>query len=211
MDESSGHVVLLGDSVLDNGAYVLPGQPDVVAQVRAELGPRRDATLLAVDGAVTSDVLRQLGRVPPRATHLVVSVGGNDALGWASSLDQPARSVGDGVEVLARAQEGLASDYAGLVDRLTALGLPTALCTVYDTRLTEPPPRLVRAGLALVNDVVTRAAARAGLDVLDLRVVCDEDADYANPIEPSAHGGRRIARAVARWVLAEGAAARVVT
>jgi hypothetical protein len=30
--------------------------------------------------------------------------------------------------------------------------------------------------------------------------VCDEPADYANPIEPSAQGGRKIARVIARVV-----------
>ena len=38
-DPEMGHVVLLGDSVLDNGAYVGAG-PDVVSQVR-EVVPRR--------------------------------------------------------------------------------------------------------------------------------------------------------------------------
>jgi hypothetical protein len=34
--------------------------------------------------------------------------------------------------------------------------------------------------------------------VVDLRLVCGEPADYANPIEPSGRGGLKIARAVAR-------------
>ena len=74
-----GHVVLLGDSVFDNKAYVAGG-PDVVTQLRARLPAGWRASLAAVDGAVTADVARQLGRVPHGATHLVVSVGGNDAL-----------------------------------------------------------------------------------------------------------------------------------
>jgi hypothetical protein len=27
-------------------------------------------------------------------------------------------------------------------------------------------------------------------------VICNEDADFANPIEPSVHGGEKIARAI---------------
>ena len=38
--------------------------------------------------------------------------------------------------------------------------------------------------------------------MLDLRLICDEDADFANPIEPSAQGGEKIAAAIAR-LLAE--------
>jgi hypothetical protein len=36
--------------------------------------------------------------------------------------------------------------------------------------------------------------------VIDLRLVCTEPADYANEIEPSGPGGRKIAAAVARSV-----------
>ena len=36
--------------------------------------------------------------------------------------------------------------------------------------------------------------------LVDLRLVCTEAADYANPIEPSTAGGAKIARAVAALV-----------
>ena len=39
-----------------------------------------------------------------------------------------------------------------------------------------------------------------GLPLVDLRLICDRDEDYANPIEPSARGGDKIAAAVARLV-----------
>ncbi len=65
-----GHIVLLGDSVFDNLAYVRPGEPDVVRQLRGLLPAGWGATLAAVDGAVTGGVRRQLERVPPGATAL---------------------------------------------------------------------------------------------------------------------------------------------
>ena len=71
------HVILLGDSIFDNGAYV-SGGPDVVHQLRDRLPRNGRATLLAVDGTTTSEVLLQLQRAPSDASHLVVSVGGND-------------------------------------------------------------------------------------------------------------------------------------
>jgi hypothetical protein len=74
---STRHVVLLGDSTFDNAAYT-DGGPDVASQLRQRLGDR--VTLLAVDGAVTWDVPRQLEGLPEDATHLALSVGGNDAL-----------------------------------------------------------------------------------------------------------------------------------
>ena len=54
-----GHVVLFGDSIFDNARYV-PDRPPVIEQVRRSLPSGWRATLLAVDGHVTSDVQRQL-------------------------------------------------------------------------------------------------------------------------------------------------------
>ena len=36
--------------------------------------------------------------------------------------------------------------------------------------------------------------------IIDLRLVCDEPAEYANPIEPSSIGGAKIALAIAAGV-----------
>jgi hypothetical protein len=38
------------------------------------------------------------------------------------------------------------------------------------------------------------------IDVIDLRLVCTEASDYANPIEPSGTGGKKIADAIAAAV-----------
>ncbi len=200
------HVVLLGDSVFDNGVYV-PGEPDVAAQLRAELGAQLGArvTLLAVDGDVTAGVRRQLAARPADATHLVVSVGGNDALGHAHLLGAGVGTVAEALDLLGEARERFAAEYADMLDEVRSTGLPVAVCTVYDTRLVELGLRVVRAAVALFDDAITRAAFARGTTVLDLRLVCDEDADYANPIEPSAHGGRKIARTIAAWVRGEGA------
>lgn len=193
------HVVLLGDSIFDNQAYV-GSAPDVVQQLRARLGVNWKATLLAVDGDVTADVQRQLARVPADAGHLVVSVGGNDALGSSSILAERTGSVAEAVGRLADAQGRFAVTYGRMVEAVLARKIPTALCTVYDTLYPEPQRRLVVAGLALYNDVITRAAFAHGLPLVDLRLICDAPGDYANPIEPSAQGGDKIAAAIARLV-----------
>jgi lysophospholipase L1-like esterase len=195
------HVVLLGDSIFDNGAYVGKGDPDVVAQVREELPGGWDATLLAVDGDVTSGVARQLRSLPRDATHLVVSVGGNDALGFAHLLQMGSKSVAESLILLANAQDQFEANYRSMIDTVAAVGLPVAVCTIYDTPPSEPGQRVIKSALALFNDRITRAAFSRGISVIDLRLICDEDADYANPIEPSARGGRKIARAIAALVL----------
>jgi hypothetical protein len=194
------HVVLLGDSIFDNGAYV-PGDPDVVRQVRSRLPEGWRATLCAVDGAATRDVERQLARIPRDATHLVVSVGGNDALQRSAVMRQPARLVADAVARLASEREGFARDYRAMLGPVVARGLPAALCTIYDARFPDPDEqRLVVTGLSLFNDVITREAFARRLALLDLRLICNEPDDYANAIEPSAKGGDKIAAVIVQVV-----------
>src|SRR4051812_40962281 len=79
MTRPAAHVVLLGDSIFDNIRYVSPG-PDVIAQLRAALPTGSRATGRAVGGATPSGLASQLRAVPADVTHLVVSIGGNDAL-----------------------------------------------------------------------------------------------------------------------------------
>jgi hypothetical protein len=57
------NVVLLGDSIFDNGAYVGAGDPDVIGQLRAILPGGWRATLNAVDGAGMSDIRGQIARL----------------------------------------------------------------------------------------------------------------------------------------------------
>ena len=94
------HIILLGDWVFDNAAYVAGGT-DVLEQVREQLPVGWRATLRAVDGSVIGSVERQLDQLPPEASHLVISVGGNDALGHAGVLDETTRSMADALERLA--------------------------------------------------------------------------------------------------------------
>jgi hypothetical protein len=198
-----GHVVLLGDSIFDNAAYVRGG-PDVVRQLRSKLPTDWDSTLLAVDGAVTREVAGQLARLPRDSTHLVVSAGGNDALGASFLLGQPVSSVAEALSLLETAQNRFALDYKAMADAVAATGLPAAYCTVYDTPPSSPDQRIIRTALALFNDVVSRAAFARGSGLIDLRLICDRDEDYANPIEPSVRGGDKIASAIAAWAAEAG-------
>lgn len=195
------HVVLLGDSVFDNRAYV-GGGPEVVEQLRSDLPPPWRATLGAVDRAVIRSVGAQLGRLPADATHLVLSVGGNDALGYSGVLGAPARSVGEALESLARIGQTFERDYRAMLDDVLARKLPTAVCTIYNPNYPDAlRQRLAIAALAHLNDPIGRIAAERGLPIIDLRLVCSEPADYANPIEPSVRGGEKIAAAISALVL----------
>ena len=199
------HIVLLGDSIFDNAAYV-SGGPDVVRQVRAIVPEGWQASLLAVDGAVTAGVASQLRRMPADATHLVVSVGGNDALGFSYLLGEGVRSVGEGGALLEQAQRHFAADYRAMLEGVLAFGVPTAVCTIYDTPPSASNHRIIRAALALFNDEISRAAFARGLPLIDLRRICNEEGEYANPIEPSVQGGEKMAQAILSFALgkAEG-------
>jgi hypothetical protein len=197
------HVVLLGDSVFDNGAYVGSG-PDLVSQVRAALSQHSAATLNARDGAVIADVSAQLSRLPPEASHLIISVGGNDALTQSGVLDEQANSVAGALEKLAGVREAFHAAYATMLDRATLPQLPTAVCTIYEPRYPERERRrLAATALMLLNDAITREAFSRGLTLIDLRLICNRDDDFANPIEPSHRGGAKIADAIARFVRGE--------
>jgi hypothetical protein len=195
------HLVLLGDSIFDNGAYIRPGEPDVVVQAREALPPGWTATLLAVDGSVVADVPRQLAAVPADATHLVLSVGGNDALREVAVLDSPVRSVGEALDRLTATTARFEAGYAALLREMVRTGLPVTVCTVYNGHFPDPTlQRRVQAALALFNDAILRTAFAARLRAIELRQVCTEPEDYANPIEPSARGGEKMARVIARAV-----------
>lgn len=202
-----GHVVLLGDSIFDNASYV-PGQPPVVEQLREALPSGWEATLLAVDGHVTSDVARQLIGLPDGATHLVISTGGNDALGESGILGQRVRTVGEALHEVHEVYREFDQRYRQMLEAVARLRRAMAVCTVYDAIPGLGPAE--RTALGGFNEVILRAAFDSGLPVIDLRLVCDQRADYSplSPIEPSSAGGAKIAQAIAELVTRHDFAAR---
>jgi hypothetical protein len=199
-----GHVVLLGDSIFDNAAYV-PGGPSVIEHLRRGLPPGWRATLLAIDGSCAEKVEHQLARLPADATHLVVSAGGNNALVHSNLiLHEPAISFVQVLRSLAEIQEEFQEAYRRMLQTVLAQRRSTAVCTVYDR--IPGIDEAEKAGLCVFNDVIFREAFRIGVPVIDLRLVCAEASDYAksSPIEPSVAGGGKIARAIVRLVTTAG-------
>ena len=201
-------IALLGDSTLDNAAYVTAGKA-VVEQLRRRLPPGSEATLLAVDGDIIRGVTQQLARLPPGSSHLVVSVGGNDALGHSGVLAEGARSVAEVLDRLAAIRDSFAADYRAMLDAVLARNLPTTICTIYDPAFPDSDrQRIAATALAVLNDVITREAASRGLPLIDLRVIFSRPIDYANAIEPSAEGGRKFAAAIVSVVVEHDFASR---
>jgi lysophospholipase L1-like esterase len=195
------HVILLGDSIFDNAAYV-GNAPDVVRQVCQRLPHHGStATLRAVDGGTTEDVREQLQHLPADATHLIVSAGGNDALGYVDFLGTPAKSTAEALLGLADIAAEFERKYRVMLTEVLAYGLPTAICTIYYPRFPDPDlQKIAITGLTVFNDCIIRAAFTHSLPLLDLRLICTEEGDYADPIEPSAQGGEKIANALVELV-----------
>jgi hypothetical protein len=194
------HVVLLGDSIFDNKAYV-GGGPDVIKQLGESLPSGWKATLAAVDGATTVDIKAQLKGLREDATHLVVSVGGNDALGHKELIEEKASSVAEVLHKLAKIRGEFQKDYRVMLDVVLAKKLPTAFCSIYEARYEDPGTRKIAAtGLAVFNDTLMREIFARGVPLIDLRLIFNDDADYANDIEPSVQGGAKIARVITTLV-----------
>src|SRR6266403_893787 len=198
---SMPHLVLLGDSVFDNAQYT-SGGPDVVSQVRNLLPSGWCASLLAVDGSTTVNIPDQIQRLPKESTHLVLSVGGNNALSEASRLGIsffgfPDAPTSIALDSLADISGDFEAQYRVAVDVCLRSGLLLGICTIYNGCFPDKSyQRIASLALAIFNDVIIRVAIERGLSVIDLRLICTAPTDYANPIEPSSIGGEKIARVI---------------
>lgn len=197
------HVVLLGDSIFDNQTYTA-GAPDVVGHLRTVLPTSWQATLGAVDGSTTGDLAGQLERLPNDATHLVVSLGGNDALLNLDLLEAPVRSVPEALDLLGERVASFEMAYCAAIDGALSLRRDTTICTIYNADFEPSLAPRARVLLMLFNDVILRAAFERGVRVLGLRLVCTEPKDYAHEIEPSGTGGLKVAKAIARCLAIDG-------
>jgi GDSL-like lipase/acylhydrolase family protein len=195
----SHHIVLLGDSIFDNQTYTA-GEPDVVTHLSQLLPSPWQATLCAVDGATTNELKAQCPGVPPEASHLVVSIGGNDAIMNSDLLATPVASTAESLALFGERVSVFESQYRAALGEIQALGRPVTTCTIYNGCFPPDQAETTRVALMIFNDVILRVAFEHQFAVIDLRLVCSDPADYANPIEPSGTGGHKIAEAITRAV-----------
>lgn len=172
----------------------------MVTHLRASLPGGWHATLCAVDGATTADLATQLPRIPANGSHVVVAVGGNDALRNSDLLSLRVGSSAETLRVLADRVAHFEVSYRAASRAVVELNFRTCVCTIYNGALDPDTASIAKPALAVFNDVIVRTAIDFHVDLLELRAVCTEPADYANPIEPSGRGGRKIALAVAKAV-----------
>jgi hypothetical protein len=189
-------LALVGDGILANGAHT-KGAPDSAAALR-QLLPAWTVSLVAGEGSTMSDVESQLVKLPANVDLAVLSVGGNDAMRHVDLLQLPAASSGETLDALIAMADGFAGIYERVVKSVRERVPRLVLCTMYEPPLVgKNTANRARVLLTMLNDGVFRAAYRRGLDVLELRAICTDAADFTQQISPSATGAAKIARAIA--------------
>ena len=191
---------LLGDSILDNATYV-DSEESVIDQISAISSV--PVQLFAIDGDTTTECLYILQQQsgPKANTGAVLSIGGNDALQASSILMVPVSNVFEAFTKMIPILDAFRIRYCAVLEKmLEVYGRDMIrVCTVYNKIPTGPTlPNEALTALALFNDVITEEVYRRGLQLIDLRVICDSDDCYSevSPIEPSKEGGRRIVQAI---------------
>ena len=91
--------------------------------------------------------------------------------------------------------------------------LPTAVCNIYYPRFFscsldrvisylpmmmdgEKLQQMTMAAETIFNDIIMFEVFKRKLPLIDLRVLCNDDQDFANPIEPSCIVGMKIAKTI---------------
>jgi lysophospholipase L1-like esterase len=207
------HIILAGDSVFDNRTYVEVGEPDVRDQLADLLDDGDKATLIAVDGDINNNVSKQLDNIPNDATHLFISIGGNDALMHIDAFTETVTTIGDALDSFNEMVQEFERNYIKMLTNVIKYGLKTTLCTIYNPcfdhdnidriKYMFPPntnfkklQRRSTTALPLFNNIIFQEAFNFGLPVMDLRLIFNDMADYSNPIEPSVVGGMKMARII---------------
>ena len=185
-------LVLVGDSVFDNAAYV--NGPDVRAQVETKMPDDWAVSLLAVDGSYILDVPNQLEQLPDDAQILVVSTSGNDVLVQTEVLGDAVSTVGEAFLLLDDAVGQFREDYCRMLEAVAATDVQSYICIIYRPDFPDGDfQRMTSTALGLFNDVIVEEASLRRLPIIDIRAIFTDSGDYADPIEPSVQGGQKLA------------------
>ena len=224
-------LLLLGDSIIDNKSYVLDGELDVTEHLKKLYSGQPD--ILITNNAVDGDTMFNLeyehleSEEVENASHIVISIGGNDLLHNISFLQKTSQlsevlgkdaRIGKwGAKELNPSRnrvfeetyfeiiQPFTKQYETIVANLSNHRAKLLLCTVYEGDLVDSDEfsdvnNSSKTMVSLFNDIVYRTANKYSADVLELREIFVRPEDYANPIEPSHIGGGKLAKAIQKWV-----------
>jgi hypothetical protein len=190
------HLVLLGDALQNIDMGTEPTEAVLVPRPR---NPWR-LTVLEAPQLLERGWTRA---IPLDATHIGICVDGGWAIEASGLLQGGAESISESLESLAVAADQFEEIFATLIASALEAGLPTVVCTLVPSRHQETSLRRAAAtALAIFNDRILRQAFWAKLSIVELRLVCDEDGDYASETLLSHAGVRKVAN-VARAALYE--------
>ena len=227
-------ILLLGDSIIDNKSYVLSSELDVTTHLKELCSNDLSTTVEnhAVDGDTMYDLVSgQLdSKILSDASHIVVSIGGNDLLhniSFLQTTSELSKVMGKGAmigkwgvkelnpsrnkvfeETYFEIIKPMQQEYESIVANLSNYRAKLLLCTVYEGDLVDSDEfsdviYSSKTMLSIFNDLVYRTAQKYNAEVLELRDIFVLPKDYANPIEPSHIGGEKLAKAIKEWVDSE--------
>tara|TARA_Y100000591_G_scaffold315615_1_gene323383 strand:- start:140 stop:850 length:711 start_codon:yes stop_codon:yes gene_type:complete len=231
----SKNIFLLGDSIIDNKSYVQDGELEVAEHLRYLTTKDENSDnetkikKIAIDGFTMSDLIENSLNTEDlgEATHIVVSIGGNDLLHNISFLQTTSdlsRIMGKGAmigkwgakelnptrnkvfeETYFEIIQPFKQQYETIVANLSNHRANLLLCTVYEGDLVDSDEfsdviNSSKTMVSIFNDIVYRTANKFNVDVLELRNIFTSPQDYANPIEPSHIGGEKLAQEIIHWI-----------
>jgi hypothetical protein len=124
------------------------------------------ATLCAADGSTAADLSTQFASVPSDGSHLVISIGGNDALLNSDLLGTPVNSTAEALSLFGDRTRQFEHTYRAAIDGALAMRRDTTVCTIYNGNLEAREAALARVALMMFNDVILRVAFERGLRVI---------------------------------------------
>lgn len=199
------HIVLLGDSTLDNGRYLnlARGELSVERQLAKRCAERGwEMTVLAQDGSMLEDVRqRQLPLIPECTTHVIMSASGNDLLSLLNQMVVSNFTLSSMYGAIGAGMRRVAETYHDILKSLKSMGVHLACCTVYQPNFNHLLFKaLVVFSLGLHNSRIKESSTELDCSVIDLASLFDTGDDFANPLELSTRGGSKVVGNIASFV-----------
>ncbi|GAB5353856.1 hypothetical protein AAMO2058_000069900 [Amorphochlora amoebiformis] len=190
------HIVMLGDSTLDNKRWV-GTDPSVCEHIQWKLKSRGEhrgwkVSDLSVDGYMIKGLVdRQLPQVPRDATHLIISIGGNNALCVMEEVD----ALGHWkflppflLYAIYRGIKKLKREYDHMLAAALTLNKPIIVCTLYHPgfglkrrNILERPmvisrsanffSRFINSAATKLNGYVTRGVVAVGVEAINYGII----------------------------------------
>lgn len=174
------HIVLLGDSVLNNSNYVKENE-----SIEQMLNAQTETQIisLAQDGAVLQEIFTQIDKIPLEfdkpTTYIFLSIGGNDLLNHSLSEIYIHKLI-----------EQYKLLIATIITRLPSANL--YLLTLYYP--TSAKYESYNEYISLWNKNVEELMPSS--NIIYLQNIINQEGDLVNQIEPSSNGGKKIAEAI---------------